>query len=181
MVTRMKLFKAETNWPWLQLSAAGCKRIIVDPQYLESLNRPNVSLKWDAIEAIVEDGIKLKTGVFIPLDVIIFGTGYSLVCIHMNHDHEFLATYCSPFIKESPSLNAQGSSGNTIPQYFESKGGAQAYLGSCFPGFPNLFTLLGKLLIFLELVGYFDNWPPQDPMLQLVMRLWFLVKKPRSA
>ena len=86
MVTRVKLFKTETNWPWLQLSAPGCKRIIVDPQYLESLNRPNVSLKWDAIEAIVEDGIKLKTGVFIPLDVIIFGTGYSLVCIHMNHE-----------------------------------------------------------------------------------------------
>ena len=123
----------------------------MDPQYLDSLNRPNVSLKWDAIEAIVEDGIKLKTGVFIPLDVIIFATGYSLVCIHMNH--EFLAlNFCSSFIKESPSLNVQGSSGNTLLEYFESKGGAQAYLGSCFPGFPNLFTLLGKLLI-LELVG----------------------------
>jgi len=54
--------------------------------------------------------------------VIIFGTGYSL---------------------ESASLNVQGSSGNTIFEYYESKGGAQAYLGSCIPGFPNLFTLLG--------------------------------------
>jgi cation diffusion facilitator CzcD-associated flavoprotein CzcO len=69
-----------------QLSAPGCKRIIADPQYLQSLKRPNVNLKWDAIEAVVEDGIKLKTGVFIPLDVIIFGTGFALVCIHMNHD-----------------------------------------------------------------------------------------------
>lgn len=134
-----------TNWPWLQL-APGCKRIIADPQYLKSLNRPNVSLKWDAIEAIVEDGIKLKTGAFVPLDVIIFGTGYSLVCIHMNH--EFLAIHCSSFTKASTSFNVQGSSGDTLLEYFESKGGAQAYLGSCYPGFPNLFTLLGKLFNF---------------------------------
>jgi cation diffusion facilitator CzcD-associated flavoprotein CzcO len=112
------------------------------------LHRPNVSLEWDAIEAIVKDGIKLKTGVFIPLDVIIFGTGYSLVCIHMNR--EFLAIHHSSFVKELASLNVQGSNGNTILEYFESKGGAQAYLGSCFPGFPNLFTLLGKLLIFFR-------------------------------
>ncbi|KAF8798180.1 FAD/NAD(P)-binding domain-containing protein [Phlegmacium glaucopus] len=105
--------------------APGCKRIIVDPQYLDSLNRPNVRLQWDAIETIVEDGIKLKTGVVIPLDVIIFGTGYSV------------------FTKDPGSLNVQGSSGNTISEYFESKGGPQAYLGSCIPGFPNLFTLLG--------------------------------------
>lgn len=61
------------------LSAPGCKRIIVDPGYLKSLNRSNVSLKWDAIDAIVENGIRLKTGVVVSLDVIIFGTGYSIV------------------------------------------------------------------------------------------------------
>lgn len=131
---------------WL-LSAPGCKRIIVDPQYLDTLNRPNVSLKWDAIETIVEDGIKLKTGVVIPLDVIIFGTGYSIVCHFIQMNHESLATHYSWFIKESASLNVQGSSGNTIGEYYESKGGPQAYLGSCIPGFPNLFTVLGKLLI----------------------------------
>jgi hypothetical protein len=78
--------------------------------------------------------------------VIIFGTGYSLVCIHK--DHAFLTAHCSRFIKGSNSLNVQGSGGNTISEYFESKGGAQAYLGSCYPGFPNLFTLLGKLPFF---------------------------------
>ena len=75
-------------------------------------------------------------------------------------------------LKASASLNVQGSSGNTLIEYFESKGGAQAYLGSCYPGFPNLFTLLGELLIFLELVGQFDDdWRFKDPMLQLDMRL----------
>lgn len=63
-------------------SAPGCKRIIVDPGYLECLNQPNVSLRWEGIDRVVESGIKLKTGETVPLDVIIFGTGYSLVrCI----------------------------------------------------------------------------------------------------
>lgn len=137
----------DSKLTWLR-SAPGCKRIVVDSQYLDSLNRPNVSLNWDAIEAIVEGGIKLKTGVIIPLDVIIFGTGYSLVCILVNH--KFLTTHCSSFVKKPLSLNVRGSSGNTIREYFESKGGAQAYLGSCFPGFPNLFTILGKLYLFFS-------------------------------
>ena len=94
MVTWFKTEWNKLNLAFFQLSAPGCKRIIVDPQYLESLNRLNVSLKWDAIEAIVEDGIKLKTGVFVPLDVIIFGTGYALVCIHMNHEF-FIAIHWS--------------------------------------------------------------------------------------
>jgi cation diffusion facilitator CzcD-associated flavoprotein CzcO len=57
----------------------------VDPDYLESLNRPNVSLSWDGIESIVENGIKLKTGEVVPLDVIIFGTGYSVVRVLFFH------------------------------------------------------------------------------------------------
>jgi len=38
-----------------------------------------VSLNWDGIEEVVEEGIKLKTGEVIPLDIIIFGTGYTIV------------------------------------------------------------------------------------------------------
>lgn len=71
------VFLWDANLPFLL--APGCKRIIVDPAYLKSLNQPNVNLKWDAIEGIMEDGIKLKTGEVVPLDIIIFGTGYSMV------------------------------------------------------------------------------------------------------
>lgn len=59
--------------------APGCKRIIIDPGYLKCLNQPNVSLKYDAIDAITQGGIKLQTGEEVALDVIIFGTGYQLV------------------------------------------------------------------------------------------------------
>jgi len=67
----------------IYLLAPGCKRILVDPDYLKALHRPNLSLKWDAIDSIVENGIKLKTGEIVPLDVIIFGTGYSLASIKL--------------------------------------------------------------------------------------------------
>ena len=101
----------------------------------------------------MEDGIKLKTGAVMPLDVIIFGTGYSLVRHLICMNYEFSTTHHSSFIKEPSSLNVQGSGGNTIHEYFESKGGPQAYLGTCIPGFPNLFTLLGKSFILKEVVG----------------------------
>ncbi|KAF8921179.1 hypothetical protein CPB85DRAFT_1269723 [Mucidula mucida] len=101
--------------------APGCKRIIVDPGYLSSLNRKNVTLRWDAIDSVVEDGLLLRSGEVVPLDVIIFGTGYSV---------------------EPVDLRVQGR-GMSLHDYFASQGGATAYLGSCVPGFPNLFMLLG--------------------------------------
>jgi len=59
--------------------APGCKRIIVDPGYLESLHRPNVALSYDAIKNIVPQGVRLETGEIVELDVLILGTGFSLV------------------------------------------------------------------------------------------------------
>ncbi|KDR73518.1 hypothetical protein GALMADRAFT_124691 [Galerina marginata CBS 339.88] len=100
----------------------GCKRIIADPGYLDSLKQPNVSLRWDSLDSVVENGVRMKSGEVVPLDVIVFSTGYSV---------------------ESPQLKVRGSKGGTIHEYAASKGGPQAYLGSCIPGFPNLFLLLG--------------------------------------
>jgi cation diffusion facilitator CzcD-associated flavoprotein CzcO len=59
--------------------APGCKRVIVDPGYLESLHRPNVTLSYDAIKDIVPEGVRLETGEIVQLDVLILGTGFSLV------------------------------------------------------------------------------------------------------
>src|SRR6266849_1177370 len=59
--------------------APGCKRIILDPGYLESLHRPNVTLSYDAIKDIVPEGVRLETGEVVQLDVLILGTGFSLV------------------------------------------------------------------------------------------------------
>ena len=59
--------------------APGCKRIIVDPGYLESLHRPNVTLSFDGIKNIVPQGVQLETGEIVQVDVLILGTGFSLV------------------------------------------------------------------------------------------------------
>ncbi|KAG7092585.1 hypothetical protein E1B28_008928 [Marasmius oreades] len=99
----------------------GCKRIIIDPGYLKALRQPNVEVKWDPIESVVPEGLRLRSGGVVPVDVIIFGTGFSV----------------------EPRLNARGVDGLSMREYFRSQGGATAYLGSAIPGFPNLFVLLG--------------------------------------
>jgi cation diffusion facilitator CzcD-associated flavoprotein CzcO len=59
--------------------APGCKRIILDPGYLESLHRPNMTLSYDTITRIVPEGVQLENGEVVQLDVLILGTGFSLV------------------------------------------------------------------------------------------------------
>jgi len=56
-----------------------CERIIVDPGYLGSLHCPNVTSTYDEIKRVVPEGVQLKTGELVPLDVLIFGTGFSVV------------------------------------------------------------------------------------------------------
>ncbi|EGO18695.1 hypothetical protein SERLADRAFT_454280 [Serpula lacrymans var. lacrymans S7.9] len=100
----------------------GCKRIIVDPSYLSALHRPNVDLNWESIQEIAEDGVILKNGQAIPLDVIIFGTGFLIV---------------------PTDISVQGPNGHTLHDYFDSHGGPTAYLGTVYPGLPNYFTVVG--------------------------------------
>ncbi|KAF7973421.1 hypothetical protein HWV62_15231 [Athelia sp. TMB] len=105
----------------------GCKRIIVDPDYLSCLNRKNVSLEWSPIEGIVENGIKLKSGEVKEFDVIIFGTGFSL---------------------DATDIQTKGRNGLTINQWYVTQRGPTAYKGTLTPGYPNFFQILGKPLLF---------------------------------
>lgn len=63
----------------------GCKRIVYDAGYLESLNRPNVRLVADPINKVVADGVELKSGEKIELDVLIYATGFSTVSSSSSH------------------------------------------------------------------------------------------------
>jgi hypothetical protein len=40
-------------------------------------------------------------------------------------------------------MKIKGSDGKTLVEYFDAKDGPAAYLGTCVPGFPNYFVLLG--------------------------------------
>ncbi|KAJ7061553.1 hypothetical protein C8F01DRAFT_1369071, partial [Mycena amicta] len=99
----------------------GCKRIVYDTNYLPSLGRPNMSLCWDPIERITEEGIVTANGLQ-KHDVIIYATGY---------------------ITDTYSIPIHGTSGLTVEEYFKEHGGPTAYLGTAVPGFPNFFTLAG--------------------------------------
>lgn len=99
----------------------GCKRIVRDQGYLQSLNRPNVRLTFDNIARVEPDGVVTATGEKVSLNVIIYGTG---------------------FITDNYPLNVRGTRG-TLKEYNDAHGGPLAYLGSTVPGFPNFFTMLG--------------------------------------
>ncbi|KAG8736808.1 hypothetical protein FRC10_008939 [Ceratobasidium sp. 414] len=101
----------------------GCKRIVIDPGYLESLQRSNVELEFDTIAEITETGIVTKTGKNYDLDIICYATGFD--------------------VEGSSSISVTGVGGKTMAEYFKEEGGPTAYMGTTAPGFPNWFSLLG--------------------------------------
>ena len=44
-------------------TAIGCRRLVRDQGYLESLHRPNVRLTTDRITRIEPDGVVMETGI----------------------------------------------------------------------------------------------------------------------
>jgi hypothetical protein len=72
--------------------------------------------------------------------VIIYGTGFLLVsCLPVLG---ILPKLSCPS-QVDPELRTVGREGQTLHEYFESRGGPEAYVGTTVPGFPNLFTILG--------------------------------------
>ena len=102
--------------------APGCRRILVDPDYLSSLHRPNVTPTWDRIAQVLPSGVLTVSGRMIPLDILIYATGFKALELQF----ELIGQY-----------------GLSLSQYYGSKGGPEAYLGTAIPGFPNFFTILG--------------------------------------
>lgn len=56
----------------------GCKRRIFDPDYLESLNYPNVELLNHGIQEINEKGIISSGGISDEFDIIVLATGFQV-------------------------------------------------------------------------------------------------------
>lgn len=53
--------------------------MVKDTGYLACLHRPNVSMNWDGIDTLTSGGIRTLKGEDVPLDVIIFATGFDIV------------------------------------------------------------------------------------------------------
>ncbi len=101
----------------------GCKRLLLSNTYYSAIQRDNVQVVTDAIVEVRPHGIVTSGGVEHPIDTIIFGTGFR--------------------VTDNPIADkVRGSDGRTLWEHW-SKSGAQAYMGTAVPGFPNFFLLAG--------------------------------------
>lgn len=102
----------------------GCKRVILSDTLYPALCQDNVTLhsKEQGIKAITETGIITQDGEHIELDLIVYSTGYDAT--------DGVISY--PVI---------GKDQRQLADYWEQF--PRAYLGTCVPGFPNLFIVTG--------------------------------------
>ncbi|MEV0057113.1 NAD(P)/FAD-dependent oxidoreductase [Saccharopolyspora shandongensis] len=101
----------------------GAKRIIRDDgTWIETLKRDNVQLIADGVERVDETGVWTADGEHIPVDVIVFATGFK----------------ASDFLMP---MKVTGRGGKVLHETWGID--ACAYFGISVPDFPNMFCLYG--------------------------------------
>ena len=100
----------------------GCKRPLQSRAWFPTFARPNVTLETSPIAAFTPGGLRTADGTEHRVDTVIYGTGF--------HAADYLR-----------SLDVYGTGGRRL--HDDWRQGAEAYLGTVVPGYPNLFTLYG--------------------------------------
>lgn len=100
----------------------GAVRVLLSDEYYPALVKDNVQVNVEGIAHFVEDGMITSSGNKIPLDVIIYATGFE------SH----------PFLK---GLDIRGLNGHAISNAWEQS--TETYLGITTAGFPNFFMMFG--------------------------------------
>jgi cation diffusion facilitator CzcD-associated flavoprotein CzcO len=101
----------------------GCKRLLLSNDWYPALQQDNVELVTEKIIEIRPRSIVTADGVEHDTDVIIFGTGFR--------------------VTDNPVADRiHGADGRALSSHW-AETGAQAYLGTTVPDFPNLFLLAG--------------------------------------
>ncbi len=100
----------------------GCKRILMSNDYYPALAQDNVEVINHGVQSVDRTGLTDSKGVHHLADVIIYGTGFRAT--------EFLTP-----------IDIRGRDGRRLNDVWLD--GAEAYLGICVHGFPNLFMLYG--------------------------------------
>lgn len=101
----------------------GCKRLLLSNNYYPAIQRENVEVVTDPITVVRPKSVVTADGVEHEVDTIIFGTGFH--------------------VTDNPiAEKIRGVDGRTLGEHW-SKSGAQAYMGTAVPGFPNFFLLAG--------------------------------------
>ena len=103
----------------------GTKRLILDTNYYETYNRPNVTLvdiRSNPIAAVTPEGLRTTNDEY-DLDAIVFATGFDAMTGAMKE------------------IDIRVDEGVTIQEKWEN--GPRSYLGIMMSGFPNLFMITG--------------------------------------
>ena len=101
----------------------GCKRPLQSRKWFPTFALPNVTLETSPIAEFTERGLCTRDGVEHEVDTVDSdGTGF--------HAADYLR-----------SLDVYGTNGRRLRDDW--RDGAEAYLGTVIPGYPNLFTLYG--------------------------------------
>jgi cation diffusion facilitator CzcD-associated flavoprotein CzcO len=100
----------------------GCKRILVDDDYYDALQKPGVELVTESIDRFVPEGIRTTDGRVHELDAVVFATGF---------DAQALVA----------PMRVEGPDGRTLDDIWAE--GPEAHLGMTVAGLPNLFLVYG--------------------------------------
>jgi cation diffusion facilitator CzcD-associated flavoprotein CzcO len=103
----------------------GCRRVIPTNAYLPALSLDNVDVDISGIERITAHGILTRDGKEIPLDVIVYATGY----------------FAYSDMKKALSFQVHGLEGRNLNSEWEKE--AVSYKGISVSGYPNYFKVNG--------------------------------------
>jgi cation diffusion facilitator CzcD-associated flavoprotein CzcO len=103
----------------------GCRRLIPTNTYLPALSLDNVDVDISGIDCITPQGIRTKDGKDIPLDVIIYATGY----------------FAYSDMKKALTFQVHGLGGRNLNSEWEKE--TVSYKGITVSGYPNYFKVNG--------------------------------------
>lgn len=103
----------------------GCRRVIPTNNYLPALARANVDVDISGIERITPQGIRTRDGKDVPLDIIVYATGY----------------YAYSNLNKALSFQVQGLGGRNLNDEWERA--VVSYKGMTVSGYPNYFKVNG--------------------------------------
>jgi cation diffusion facilitator CzcD-associated flavoprotein CzcO len=103
----------------------GCRRVIPTNSYLPALARDGVDVDISGIERITPTGIRTRDGKDIPLDIIVYATGF----------------YAYTDMQKALTFEVRGRDGRNLAAEWETEIGS--YKGITFSGYPNYFKVNG--------------------------------------
>lgn len=103
----------------------GCRRVIPTNTYLPALSRSNVDVDISGIERITPAGIRTRDGKDIPLDIIVYATGF----------------YAYTDMQRALTFQVSGVGGRSLNSEWEQE--IASYKGITISGYPNYFKVNG--------------------------------------